>query len=106
MQIFFLCNSVTLFTGESSSKAHHGGSGGNIESDVDSDVESNIDEVENESEEPSDDVVRWKLGQKPQILKLMKAQVYHHKGQEEIFFLGDSIQIMNVYEVKIQYSSH
>ena len=62
LQIFFLCNSVILFTGESSSKAHHGGSGGNIESDVDSDVESNIDEVENESEEPSDDVSEMETG--------------------------------------------
>ena len=57
---YFFC--VTLFTGESSSKAHHGGSGSNIESDVDSDVESNIDEVENESEEPSDDVSEMETG--------------------------------------------
>ena len=45
-------------TGESSSKAHHGGSGGNIESDV----EGNIDELENESEEPSDDVSEMETG--------------------------------------------
>ena len=58
MQIFFLCISVILLTGESSSKAHHGGSG----SSIDSDVESNIDEVENESEEPSDDVSEMETG--------------------------------------------
>lgn len=67
MQIFFhidiqlcacLCNSVILSTGESCSKALHGGSGGNI----DSDVESDVDEVENESEESSDDVSEMETG--------------------------------------------